>query len=76
LPDVAAKKRALRAAAAVSGVGGIGDRLRVCPAATMDDRRIARYVRDALLAEPALSGCALRVRHARALEQVRGAPDA
>ena len=51
--DVAQKKLALERAAAVHGVIGILDRLRVHPAQSMGDREILDHVRDALLQEPA-----------------------
>jgi osmotically-inducible protein OsmY len=59
--DIAAKKLALERAAAVADVCGIVDRLRVAAAARMADGAIRDHVRDALLDEPALAGCSIRV---------------
>lgn len=58
--SVAAKKLALERAAAVPGVTGIVDRLRVEPAERMGDRQIRDLVRDALIQEPALAECTIR----------------
>jgi osmotically-inducible protein OsmY len=58
--NVAAKKLALEGAAAVPGVAGIIDRLRVAPAQPMGDGQIRDLVRDALLQEPALRELAIR----------------
>lgn len=59
--DAAAKKLALERAAAVPGVHHIVDRLRVQPARRMSDAEIRDHLRDALLSEPALRGCGVRV---------------
>ncbi len=59
--DVAAKKLALECAAAVAGVSGIVDRLRVTPSQIMGDDEIRDHVRDALLQESALATCGLEV---------------
>lgn len=59
---VAAKKIALDLAAGMREVGGIVDRLRVAPAVPMGDGGIRDHVRDALIQEPALQRCAIRVR--------------
>ena len=59
LPDVAAKKLALEALAAVPGVRGIIDRLHVTPAERMEDGEIRDLVRNALLQDPALANIAL-----------------
>ena len=58
--NVAAKKLALEGTAAVPGVAGIVDRLRVAPAQPMGDGQIRDLVRDALLQEPALGEVAIR----------------
>lgn len=71
LPGVAAKKLALERAAAVPGVRFVVDRLRVAPARRMGDAEVRDHVRDALLGEPALEACALRVRVGQALRAVR-----
>ncbi len=69
--DIAAKKLALERAAAVAEVRGIVDRLRVAPAEPMGDGAIRDLVRDALLAEPALAECSIRVFVKAAWETVR-----
>lgn len=56
---IMAKKRALRAAAAVPGVAGIVDRLRLVPAEPMQDGEIRVHVCNALLAESLLATCAI-----------------
>jgi len=56
--DIAMKKLCLEAAAAVPGVDGIVDRLRVRPSQRMGDREIRDHVRDALLGEPAFADMA------------------
>lgn len=60
LDSVAAKKLALEAAAALQGVDGIVDRLRVAPAQPMGDKEVRDLVCDALLQEPALTELTLR----------------
>ncbi len=59
MADVAAKKLALEAAAAVPTVAGIVDRLTVKPAQPMGDREIRDHLRDALYGEPVVSDCLL-----------------
>src|SRR5512143_923259 len=71
LPGVAAKKLALERAAAVTGVRFLVDRLRVAPARRMGDAEVRDHVCHALLGEPALEGCALRVQAGRTLRDVR-----
>lgn len=56
---IRAKKRALELAAAVPGVGGIIDRLRLVPAAQMEDGEIRDHVCNALLAENLLAATAI-----------------
>ena len=79
--DVAAKKLALECAAAIPGVTGIVDRLRVAPAERMGDGQVRELVRDALLQEPAFADFGLREcikgawRPVRAPPQPRGAID-
>lgn len=58
--DVAAKKLALERVAALPGVEGIVDRLRVKPAQVMGDGQVRDLVRNALLGEPALANVAVR----------------
>jgi osmotically-inducible protein OsmY len=69
--SVAAKKLALEMAAAVPGVTGIVDRLRVEPAAPMEDGVICDHIRDALLQEQALLSCSIRARARDIWENVR-----
>jgi len=59
--DIAAKKLALERAAAVAGPRALIDRLRVAPAEWMGDGAIRDHMRDALLGEPALANCSIRV---------------
>lgn len=58
--SVAAKKLALESAAAVPGVAGIIDRVRVAPAQPMGDGAIRDELRRAFLQEPAFAGFAIR----------------
>ena len=59
--NIVAKKLALELAAALPGVRGIVDRLRVTPAQPMGNGAIRDHVRDALLQEPVLTNCTLAV---------------
>lgn len=59
--DIVAKKLALELAAALPGVSGIVDRLRVIPAQPMGDGEICDHVRAALLQEPVFESCTIRV---------------
>jgi osmotically-inducible protein OsmY len=72
--SVAAKKLALELAAAITGVSGIVDRLRVEPAERMEDGVICDHIRDALLQEQALLNCGIRARARENWETVREAP--
>jgi osmotically-inducible protein OsmY len=77
LPSIAAKKLALRHAAAVSGVSAIIDRLRVAPSRPMSDGQIRDHVRDALIEEPALDQCGIRTKQSgrwRVFKQVTATP--
>jgi osmotically-inducible protein OsmY len=69
--NVAAKKLALERIAAVSGIVGIVDRLRVRSAQPMGDGQIRDLVRDALLQEPTLTDITLRERVKGELRTVR-----
>ncbi len=60
LPNIAAKKLALRHAAAVPGVLAIVDRLRVTPSRRMGDGEIRDHVRNAFAEEPVLDQCGIR----------------
>jgi osmotically-inducible protein OsmY len=75
VPGVAGKKLALERAAAVPGVGGIVDRLRVTPAQPMGDREIRDHLRDAFLQEPALAELTLKRRSGDTSELVREPPE-
>lgn len=68
---VAAKKLALELAAAVPGVTGIVDRLRVAPAEMMEDGTIRDHVGDALVAEPAFLEYTVRALVKGALKPLR-----
>ena len=59
--DVAVKRRALRKAAAMIAPRPIIDRLHVRPAQPMEDGMIGDLVRDALIEEPALADCRVRL---------------
>ncbi len=72
---VAAKKLALEVAAAVPGVTGIVDRLRVAPAEVMEDGAIRDHVGDALVAEPAFQEYTVRSLVKGALEPLRELPE-
>jgi osmotically-inducible protein OsmY len=56
---ITAKKKALEVTAAIPGVTGIVDRLRLVPAAHMEDGEIRDHVCNALLAENMLASCAI-----------------
>ncbi|WP_437743173.1 BON domain-containing protein [Sorangium sp. So ce1504] len=71
VPDIAAKKRALKEAAAVTGVRWVDDQLRVRPAAHMNDDAIRVHVKDAMLAECAFEECAVRTREGVVVETAR-----
>lgn len=58
---IIAKKLALELAAAVPGIQGIVDRLRVTPAAPMEDGEICDHVRDALAQESTFEDCSIRI---------------
>lgn len=56
---IRAKKRALEVAAALPGIAGIVDRIRLIPARSMEDGEIRDHVCTALLAEKLLSAAAI-----------------
>ncbi|MCY1082886.1 BON domain-containing protein [Archangium lansingense] len=60
--DVASKKLLLELAATQKGLSGIVDRLHVAPARPMSDTEVCQHVVDALLDEPALRDCGVRLR--------------
>jgi osmotically-inducible protein OsmY len=66
--SVAAKKIALELTAAVAGVAGVVDRLRVAPSRAMGDGEISDHVRDALLEDGAFARLAIRVREGGKVE--------
>ena len=68
---VAAKKRSMKLAIAVPGVAGIVDRLHVTPSTRMGDGAILDAVRNALLQEPSLMNCSLKLIRKGQLETVR-----
>ncbi|MGH7966121.1 MAG: BON domain-containing protein [Candidatus Binatia bacterium] len=70
---MAAKKRALELAAAVPGVSGIVDRLRVAPAQRMDNSILRDHVRDVLTQEPALQLCIIQTQDHGGVSPARGA---
>jgi osmotically-inducible protein OsmY len=71
--DIRAKKLALELAAAVPGVDGVVDRLRVVPTRAMGDGAIRDHVRDALLQEPAFTTFAIGVQDQGRVVAVRPA---
>ena len=72
--DIAAKKLALELGGAVASVTGIVDRLKVAAAEQMTDEVIREHLRDALMQEPALSDCAVRLRQGDRVEIIREPP--
>jgi osmotically-inducible protein OsmY len=70
---IVAKKLALELAAAVPGVDGLVDRLRVAPTRAMGDGAIRDHVRDALLQEPAFATFAITIREKGQVDTVRPA---
>lgn len=68
---LAVKKLALELAMTIPGVTGIVDRLRVRPAERAGDGAILAGVRNALLQEPALENCTIRVKSKGQVETVR-----
>lgn len=73
--SIAAKKLALESAAAIPGIEGIIDRLRVVPAQAMGDGQVRDLVRDALLQEPAFAEIAVSERVKCTVEPVREPPE-
>lgn len=72
--SIAAKKLSLELAAAVPGVTGIVDRLRVVQAEPMEDGAIRDHICDALLQEPAFQDYVIRALVKEAWESVREPP--
>lgn len=69
--DVASKKLLLEVAAATPGLAGLVDRLHVTPARPMSDAEVRQHVLDALLDEPALRDCGVRVREGATVRLLR-----
>jgi osmotically-inducible protein OsmY len=69
--NIAAKKLGLELAIVVPGVTGIVDRLHVMPAMPMGDGAVLDAVRNALLEEPALRECTIRIRQKGKEETIR-----
>jgi len=74
LASVAGKKLALERAAAVEGIDGIVDRIRIVPAQRMGDGAIRDELRAALLQEPAFAAFAIRETAKGRTELVRDPP--
>ncbi|HYB91736.1 MAG TPA: BON domain-containing protein [Candidatus Binataceae bacterium] len=72
--DVAAKKLGLEAAAAIPGVIGIIDRLRVAPVERAGDGAVRDHVRAAFIEESALGRYAVTVRAPGESAELRAAP--
>ena len=72
--DISAKKIGLELAAAIPGVEGIVDRLRVAPAVVMADGEIRDHICDSLVQEGAFHGYTIRVLVKDAWETVRQGP--
>lgn len=70
------KKIALERAAAVEGVSGIVDRIRLRPASAMSDEEIRAHIRDALLDDPSFMAVAISERLSDRIEIVRPRIDA
>lgn len=75
LPSVQAKKLALERAAAVRGVRGVVDRLRIEPAHRMGDGAIRSELRSAFLQEPAFSAFAVYETQGERREILRDPPE-
>lgn len=69
--SIAAKKLALRRAAAIFEVRGVVDRLRVAPSQRRGDAAIRDSLRRFLLEAPELSNCSIRVREKGRVETLR-----
>ncbi|MGI9382083.1 MAG: BON domain-containing protein [Methyloligellaceae bacterium] len=75
VPSVAAKKLALESVAALAGITGVLDRLRVAPAAPMQDAEIRAHLRRAFIQEPSFMALEIAVRCGDEVRPMRGAPD-
>ncbi len=74
MENIAAKKLALELAAAIHGISGIVDRLRVVPAERMSDDAIRDHVCQALIQEPALKNCDIQMRIKDQVKTLRKSP--
>jgi osmotically-inducible protein OsmY len=74
LPSVACKKLTLECVAALPGVSGIADRLRVKAATPMGDREIQIHLRDMLIGEPAFNELEIQEIDGGKYRLLRGAP--
>jgi osmotically-inducible protein OsmY len=74
LESIAARKRALRLAAAVDGVAGVVDRLHVKPSQVRSDGEIRDALSSLLLGESELRDCAMRVFAKGRAETLRDVP--
>jgi osmotically-inducible protein OsmY len=72
--NIAAKKLAMELAIVVPGVTGIVDRLHVVPSERVGDGAVLDSVRNALLQEPALENCTIRLKSKGRVESVRESP--
>jgi len=72
--SIAARKRALRLAAAIDGVRGVVDRLHVAPVQHRSDGEIRDALSTLLLGEPELRDCAIRVLAKGDAETLRDVP--
>lgn len=72
--DIAAKKLALEIGAAIAPVTGIVDRLKVTAAEPMTDDVLGLHVENALIQEPALGNCGVRLRVGDRVEVARETP--
>ena len=74
VPSVAAKKLALECVAALRGIAGIVDRLRVQPAVRMTDKEIRVHLRYMLIEDLSLKELEIREADADGVRLMRGAP--
>jgi osmotically-inducible protein OsmY len=73
--SVAAKRRALRSVAAIPGIDGIVDRLRVRAGSSMSDDGILDHLRKSYLMSPAFQGCRLLERRGGSWVAVNDGPE-
>lgn len=75
VPSIAAKKLALERVAAFTEVSGLLDRLRVAPAAPMQDAEIRAHLRQSFQQEPSFAALEIAEQRGHELDAVRGVPD-